>query len=284
MLDNVIIMSEKAQDVLTAMGFSSERTEAALRECGGNLDNAANLLLSGADSDLSGANSGVQPTRSANMVECPLNQYSIDNGKSACTCIALTAAEQFLQHMEGGSPEGSDESSRLNAEFLQECIFQGVQKYNEMSTTQPSAEHLSAEDVLRADMFTALELVDGSVMQGTLSDDGPLRLGALLPPSQSPKQWTCTLITKPPETVVCCIPPTDYTGSIGYLLIDSHPRQQQFGAEGSYIRKHSSVEGLVKSLETLFPSTDLGPDVPELMAGMYNQFDLYRLRFRKSGG
>ena len=269
-------MSEEAQDILTAMGFSPERATAALRECGGNLENAANLLLTGADSGSSGAmgsstsSSSAAPAGTVSMVECPLNQYSVPLGKSACTCIAMTAAAKFLETVE----------SQLNAEFLQECILQGVQKYNEMSMTQPSTEHLSAEDVLRAGIFQNLELDDGGVMQGMLSPDGPLGLRALLPTSQSQTQWTCALITKPPETVVCCIPPANYSGSdpAPFLLIDSHPRQQQFGAEGSYIRKHSSVEGLVQSLETLFPPTNLGPDIPELMAAMYNQFDLYRLR------
>jgi len=280
---------EEAQSTLTAMGFSPERVASALRGCGGNLENAANLLLTGADTDSTRAMGSstspsiAAPSGTARMIECPFNQYSVPLGKSACTCIAMIAAETFLKQTEGASPK-TDERSQLSAEFLQECILQGVEKYKTMSKTQPSTEHLSAEDVLNAGIFQGLELVDGGVMQGILSPDGPLGLRALLPTSQSETQWTCALITKPPETVVCCIPPTNYDGGnpVPFLLIDSHPRQQQFGAEGSYIRQHSYVEGLVQSLETLFPPTNLGPDIPELMAAMYNQFDLYRLRLRKS--
>jgi hypothetical protein len=104
------------------------------------------------------------------------------------------------------------------------------------------------------------------------------------------------------ETVLVCLPPlsskttngdttTSTTSSSSsssrddnsFILIDSHPRPQQFpGATEAYARLHSSLQSLIaSSLQVLFPYTDLGSDVPELMAAMYNQFDLYRFRFRQ---
>jgi hypothetical protein len=41
---------------------------------------------------------------------------------------------------------------------------------------------------------------------------------------------------------------------------------------------------LIRSLEILFPPTELGSDIPEMMAAMYNSFDLYRLRLRDESG
>lgn len=297
---------DEAQGLLVAMGFNPERVATALRECGGDAENAANLLLSGNDgvtttsSAMSdgGAFSGTSVTTATattspanvSMVVCPLNQYSIDNGKSACTCIALSAAQEFLQHSDQSaapppSKSPTTETFQMNAEFLQNIILEGVQKYNQMSATANlSTEHLSPEDVLQTGIFNSLELDQrGGIVQGMLGN-GPLGLRALLSARQTSPYWTCALITKPPETVVCCIPPSNYDGTEAapFLLIDSHPRQVQFGAEGSYIRMHPSMDSLVQSLETLFPPTNLGPDIPEMMAAMYNQFDLYCLRLRKS--
>ena len=282
----------EALSMLTAMGFGAEQAAAALRECGGNLEHAANLLLSGGGSNSAGSSSpstlssaaATSNATSRTMIHCPLNQYSIDNGKSACTCIALTAAARFLELQSKGKL-----NEILSPDFLQDAILQGVQAYNTIKSSalaSSNVEHLSAEDVLRTGMFGTLELDSAGVMQGMLSPHGPLGLRALIPPSQLATEWTCALITKPPETVVCCLPPRTTTDNESvpaapFLLIDSHPRQHQFGAEGSYICQHASMESLIQSLETLFPPTDLGPDIPEMMAAMYNQFDLYRLRLRK---
>lgn len=316
----------EAQGMLVAMGFSPERAEAALRECGGNLENAANLLLAGGgegggdgggDGDGAGDNGATRGTASSTastiindttMIVCPLSQYSVDNGKSACTCIALNAAETFLQHAAAEADTsatmatGGSLQKSLNAEFLQDAILQGVNKYNQIMTSgtgasvNPSFEHLSPEEVLQTGAFQSLELDqqdnggDGGILQGMLGNDS-LGLRALMSSRlQSPTYWTCALITKPPETIVCCIPPSSKNDGTKakltrpFILIDSHPRQMQFGAGGSYIRMHASMDDLLASLEALFPPTNLGPDIPEMMAAMYNQFDLYCLRYTKSRG
>ena len=266
---------EEALGMLTAMGFPDDQARAALRECGGNLENAANLLLSGGGGSAAGTTTSSSNDTNTAMIHGALHQYNVDNGKSACTCIALTAAEQFLKQQQQQQPA-------VDAKFLQNAVLQGVEKYNAlMAGGSSSTEHLSAEEVLQTGAFPSLQLDAGGVMQGMLSPrNGPLSLQALLSASQM-SQWTCVLIIKPPETVLCCLPPANSSNSsatLPFLLIDSHPRPQQFDAQGSYVRQHGTLAALVQSLETLFPATQLGPDVPEWMGAMYNQFDLYRLR------
>ena len=282
--------------MLTAMGFPTDQASTALRECGGNIEQAANWLLSAGGSGRSAvpptANDAVTSTGTTTtiMIHGALHQYNVDNGKSACTCIALTAAELFLQQQQQQQQQAdnSNQQPALDSTFLQNAVLQGVEKYNTIMATGGTGgvEHLSAEEVLQTKSFPRLELHDGGVLQGMLSPaHGPLSLQVLIPASQYPTQWTCVIITKPPETVLCCLPPNGINSNntsndpLPFLLVDSHPRPQPpFGAEGSYIRKHATATDLVQSLERLFPVTQLGPDIPEWMAAMYNQFDLYRLR------
>jgi hypothetical protein len=39
---------------------------------------------------------------------------------------------------------------------------------------------------------------------------------------------------------------------------------------------------LVQSLEAIYPVTELGSDVPEMMQMMYNSFDVYPLTWKES--
>jgi hypothetical protein len=274
--------NEEGKAMLVGMGFDPEAASQALRECGGNLEQAANLLLTGGGGNSSIPNSntgqGGGDSMTVRMIHSPLSQYSVENGRSACTCIALTAAENFLRKAAVGD-------TNVTPNFLQEAITNGVQTYNSLNIAQQSQsmEHMAAEDVLRTGAF-GLAVDEGGMQQGMLTMVG-LNLRALLPAGQSPTHWTCALVTKPPETVVCCIPPASQSSSsASFLLVDSHPRQAQFQAEGAYVRSHDSMEGLIRSLDTLFPPTDLGDDIPEMMAAMYNSFDLYRLHLRDESG
>jgi hypothetical protein len=276
---------EEGKGMLVGMGFDPEAASQALGECGGNLEQAANLLLTGGggsstaiynNSNDGAGPGGVRDSTEVRMIHCPLSQYSMANGRSACTCIALTAAERFLRQAAQGD-------CTVTPAFLQEAIVSGVQTYSNLNSAQSqSMEHMAAEDVLRTGAF-GLALDGGTVQQGMLTVEG-LNLRALLPAGQSPTNWTCALVTKPPETVVCCIPPANQSSSASFLLVDSHPRQAQFQAEGAYVRSHGSMEALIRSLETLFPPTELGSDIPEMMAAMYNSFDLYRLRLGDENG
>jgi hypothetical protein len=224
------------------------------------------------------------------MVHSSMSQYTVNEGRSACTCISLVTAEKFLQN----SANSKDPVQAVCSELLQDTITSGVAAYQRLqssssSTTGSSVEHLSAEEVLAAGAFPALSLQEG-IRQGILSHDdanNPQGLLQQLTDCRSATGWTCVLITKTPETVLVCLPPhsssnttpdADASSAEHFLLLDSHPRPQQFGAQGSYARIHDSMPGLVQSLSSIFPITDLGPDIPEMMAIMYNSFDLYPLQ------
>jgi hypothetical protein len=96
------------------------------------------------------------------------------------------------------------------------------------------------------------------------------------------QSYIAVVITKPPETVLVLIPPasshSSSSSSHPYVLLDSHPRPQQLSPHyptGSYALHHSSLRDLVTSLQQIFPVVELGSDVPEMMAMMYNSFDAY---------
>lgn len=288
--------NDNAIQMITAMGFDAAQAQQALQASNGNVEHAVNFLLMGGGS---GGGSGGGGSASASstsvtggaaservVVVGPISQYSVDNGRSACTCIALTAATQFLQ-----SPSPSQDN--LTADFLQSMIVKGVEHYHHFSSTLSSSsgsgsvEHLSPEEVLQhAGQQFPLQMLPGGIRQGALSPDPhhPLGLSSLLQAihqEQPPSKWMALLMTKTPETVCLLFPPpasspssSSTGGSCCFWLVDSHPRS---GIEGSYAKSHSSLHELAGSLQTIFPFTDLGPDVPEMMAAMYNSFDLYPL-------
>lgn len=157
-------------------------------------------------------------------------------------------------------------------------------------------------------LFSHLKLLENSPRQGILDSHppsiesmniNPMGLYSLLYHCQEDASRSCTgcdnfvavVITKPPETVLVLLPvfATDVSGSgdnsgyndnsQSYILLDSHPRPNQHAPHnpqhGSYALFHSDLSGLVGSLKEIFPVTELGPDVPEMMGMMYNSFDVY---------
>ena len=265
---------------LTAMGFDDSSSREALASANGNVETAVNILLGVVPAPAAPSSSSAASPSAANvgdMIVCPTSQYSVGNGRSACTCIALTAATNFLQISGGGSVT-------LNAEFLQNMIMNGVQNYQTLSSVSP-VEHLSAEEVLQTDQGKCFPLsVRGGIRQGILSSDSfhPMGMQALLEGIQEEQQGQCNayiavLITKTPETVLVCLP---LSGSGAYWLIDSHPRAAHLGADGSYAKPHPNLVSLLQSLQAIFPPTELGPDIPEMMAMMYNSFDMYPLQMK----
>lgn len=277
-------MASNGQDVsqLTAMGFPEASAREALTAANGNLETAVNILL-GVVNPASISHS--TPTATSNTttsseenagetITCPISQYSVENGRSACTCIALTAATMFLKN------------PIINVSFLQDMINKGVENYQTLSSVS-NVEHLSAEEVLQKDhgQLFPLRSLDG-IRQGILSNDSqhPLGLGSLLRSirNEESNEWITILMTKTPETVLVCLPPLSASPAAAtYWLIDSHPRGH-LGVESAYAKPHNNIESLIQSLERTFPCTDLGPDVPEMMAMMYNSFDLYPLKKNKA--
>ena len=366
--------NEDAVSMLTVLGFSTDMATEALQVCDGNVEAAANYLLTttatttttthhqqqqqqqqggGGESfpdtatmlsdkaaatttttTTSGSSSNIQ------MIHGPISQYSVENGKSACTCMALQAAHDFLKRVIGSGSQQQQQQQQqqtaeaaaaaatsstcspitmiqsiLDASFLQNVVLSGVATYQELmarttatqsssSSSSSTVEHLSAEEVLKMNvvgsvLFPGLK-ISGEIRQGVLSYNRNDKQGlkqillqshAASSSSSLQTYWGCFLITKPPETVLVCLPPsTTATTTPGqqqqqqncYVLIDTHPRPHQFHAENAYARLHASMDDLVTSLEAIFPPvTDLGPDIPPLMAAMYNSFDVYGLALSK---
>jgi hypothetical protein len=292
---------------LTAMGFETGPVNEALRLSNGNLEQAVNLLLSGSlaedvvvaagspSSDIGGTSPAFFGP--GGMVLGPMSQYSVEQGRSACTCIALTAASMFLHH------------PSVTPDLLQSMIVEGVRHYESLlsasatsSTSGETIEHMSAEDVLMQDSSSspstsstsrfAVQLVTSiGVRQGMLTNDPHYELGLrnLLGSfrlQQHPSnEWMAVLMTKTPETVLLLFPPpqSSQSESLSFWLIDSHPRSsaQLPGADMAYGKPHTNLDELCATLNTIFPAMDLGPDVPEMMGMMYNSFDLYPLTRRK---
>ena len=208
------------------------------------------LLGSGPMEDAPAAGS----SQSSELIQTDISQYSVESGRSACTCIALTGANLYLQN------------PAISSDLLRNMVMQGVDTYQRISQSESGIDHMSAEEVLNQNAFP-LQVI-GGVRQGVLSYDSdyPLGLKALLGACQA-EGARVVLITKTPETVVVCLDQ--------FALLDSHPRPPM--ASNAYAKTHGSLEDLVQTLQSIFPPTELGSDVPEMMAMMYNSFDLYPL-------
>ncbi len=265
---------------LTSMGFLESQAQEALTVCNGDMEAAVNYILGVAVPMETAAAAAEPPPNTAvlsaqadgGFIQCTRSQYSVDQGRSACTCIALTAATKFLK------------DPNVTKDFLEDVLTQGVANYQQlMQQSSSPIEHLSAEEVLQMDFsktFFPLQSLPGDIRQGILSNDffHPLGLKSLLEgirSEQPNEQWMAVLITKTPETVLLCFPPQSCFPS-AFWLIDSHPRPQ-LGVESAYAKLHPSLDALWMSLQAIFPCTELGPDIPEMMAMMYNSFDFYPL-------
>jgi UBA/TS-N domain len=275
--------------MLMEMGFDAAKAKEALGVCDGNVERAIEFLISGGRADAP-SSSSISSTLSGphQDIVAALSQYSMDDGRSACTCIALNAAQNFLLNP---SP------TTLQPEFMEVAIHQGISIYNELQQSVLSVsngvEHMSAEDVLKAassagtNPFANIQLTSGGIRQGILSKsnsaDNEMGLYALLTAchrDEPPKDaWLAVLITKTPETVLAILPPRN---SPQYIVMDSHPRPGVVPGNGAYIRIMSCLEDLVAHLNVILPATELGPDIPEMMATMYNSFDLYPLIVQKN--
>lgn len=205
----------------------------------------------------------------------PISQYSFENGRSACTCMAFAAAELFLDKI----AKDIGPTQIVDSTFLQSVVLLGVEKY-QVASLNTSVDHLSAEEVLSTGCFPRLSL-SGSIRQGILSNDawGAQGLEETIQGCKLESKWCCVVITKPPETVVVCLPPSSSSGRLPHILIDSHPRPHLFGTQESYARIHHSFDDLcTQSLRVLFSVVDLGEDVASpIAAAMYNCFDTYAL-------
>ena len=287
--------------LLTSMGFAEHECIEALNITAGNVEMAVNHLLSGSGcaSAVASSSSSAMSTSfreaeenvtalAGGILRGSTSQYDNPEGRSACTCIALTGASRFL----------SDQS--VTSSFLDEMIQSGVKNYVSLKSTgttggSSDVEHLSAEEVLNLDreMIFQVEILPGGIRQGVLSKEmgHPLGMQQLLQTirqEQPVDEWICIVLTKTPESILVCFPPPRKSSSSlsspspeasAFWLIDSHPRPQ-LGLTSSYAKLHPTLDTLILSLRTIFPPTQID-DIPEMMAVMYNSFDLYPLRKKK---
>jgi UBA/TS-N domain len=276
------------------MGFDAVQARDALVACDGSVDAAIDHLLSSVVSDNPGSSSTSTSSSMITSVASSVSQYTVPDGRSACTCIALATASQMMSRIE------SQEPTILSSEVLVTAVNAGVAAYHKVqqalasSSTNSVLEHTSVEDIFRvSDSLQLFPPISGinndSIRQGLLLQRGsmshPQSLQSLLHECQQSRRWTCVVMTKPPETVLLCLPPKE-NSSAQYIFVDSHPRPPGFFPDeidtsrgsGSYGRFHDSLQSLIQdTVSIVFPVTDLGPDVPEMMAMMYNSFDLYPL-------
>jgi UBA/TS-N domain len=280
-------------ETLLAMGFEESAARVALHETAGNVEQAINALLQG--STTSASTSSFAPTAvaipsgkvddssSIRTFYGNTSQYQVENGKSACTFMALSAARSFLQHP-------AIHNAADMASFLDEMVLRGsllYQQWMQQQALSQTSQHTSPEEALQSGYFVDLCLREGGIRQGTLWPQHNWH--ALLSECQSSADWVCVVITKPPETVLVCLPPSssslstsDRNETLCYYLMDSHPRptlgNNANNNNAAYTRCHETLEQLIVSLQVLFPAVPLdGDDCGEVMAALYNSFDLYPL-------
>jgi hypothetical protein len=281
--------------MLFSMGFDHEQALQALDDSGGNVERALDSLLGGGDEGLSGAGgaplpfAGIITHGDVRAVHSEISQYNDPMGRSACTSIALTMALKVLSQLHAcDSAVPPDEF--VDASFLSTSIQEGIQLFSKLRNNS-GVEHLSVEEVLGANnkSFASLSMLGNSPRQGILdstNDLSPMGLEAVLSQCQAeatnPNSFSAIVLTKPPETVLVVLPPAS-SNSQTYALLDSHPRPNQLpphNPAGSYVLFHPNLQSLVQSLKEIFPATNLGSDVPEIMAMMYNSFDVYTFQHR----
>lgn len=318
-------------ELIASMGFDDlSLIRTAVKVSEGNIESAINYLLSPQllASNLPHSATPLPFPNISNTVETvqgTKNQFSTKNGRSACTCIALQAAEAFLTLAASNTETDGLLERIITPDFIDNVITNGAVAYETYmatieqrdlsSTISTTPEHTSVEEVMDvcSHLFPNLiRLYTKRTRQGVLSYDplDTLNLQSQLLDifhcssrvyhkiTNENEKWMCIVLTKTPETVLLILPPPpQVVGGANFhhkfLLFDSHPRgtlyqqQQQRCDSGAqvitdvpisqgYCRIHDSVESLCQlSLSKLFPVTNLGDDVSEMMSIMYNSFDLY---------
>mmetsp|Transcript_36078 Transcript_36078/g.77768 ORF Transcript_36078/g.77768 Transcript_36078/m.77768 type:complete len:327 (-) Transcript_36078:180-1160(-) len=244
-------------------------------------------------------------------VHSSVSQYTDTLGRSACTSIALTMACKFLTSQNTTTNNNNTETETIiNSTFLSESIQDGIKMYTHLTSIANSGvEHSSVEELLNIcsssnnntskNIATSMKLLHSSPRQGILTNNSanhPMGLESVLSSciadhadvnATTTMSYIAVVITKPPETILVLLPispqqqSSTASSSSSYILLDSHPRPQQLSPHypsGSYALFHPNLMGLVASLKRIFPVVDLGHDVPEMMAMMYNSFDVYPFR------
>ena len=262
---------------LMNMGFDAASVSEALRQCNNSLTDALDLLLSSKESS---ADSYRPPenTLSYNKcktVHCPTSQYTVVNGNSACTCIALTAASKLLTEI--CRPHADSIVDDMSSEILSSLVVQGADMYEIITTENDNgSDHFSPEEVLEKCPFIISEHVKLIGLKSCVLSSTTfltfLRESCLKEPLVRNDQYLAIVLVKPPETLLVLLPPQNEIDS-PFILVDSHPRPPQ--CEGSYAKFFDDLDDLSVALTGIFPVVSLGQDVDEMMNIMYNSVDGY---------
>ena len=283
-------MNADLTSTLISMGFNEAQANNALTECGGNVESAIDFLLNGGVSSNITDNSVRSASTNTTIVTSEISQYSSNSGRSACTSIALTLASRALLELQNKTDSAENV---ISSSVLSDSVREGLRTYDELQANSRGVEHMSVEEILQIDIprspFSSIKLLPNSPRQGILSSSShnPMGLQSILSGCQNDasnsQSYIAVVITKPPETVLVLLPSVSDATQQRYVLLDSHPRPNNFAPyypTGSFALFHSDLHSLVRSLNEIFPSVDLGRDVNEMMAMMYNSFDVYPFEFK----
>lgn len=255
------------KDTLLQMGFAEDLVNSAvLSNC--TLEQAITLLLSD-DSQWN-----YVPSQSSNsnymVTSLESSQYSFDGaGPSSCTAIACVAADNLL-------PYFPNVDYCHNKDFLNELLFNGVQKYFDLFM---GSGHLSVEEysMIDADVSSRLNFCSKQTQQSLTN---PLAFNMIFDEARNiesnNRKYVGVIITKPPETVLVIIPLAQTSDGV-YGMFDSHPRSH-LGLEGAhFITSHSSVD-IIDSLKNIFPpianeGQANGSNIGGLHLEMYNTIE-----------
>eukprot|EP00536_Pseudo-nitzschia_multiseries_P003393 jgi/Psemu1/301942/fgenesh1_kg.52_\ len=89
------------------------------------------------------------------IIQGSTSQYSYDSdGRSACTCIALTAAD-IIANNSRATNNSEERTTMMSTEFMNRSIEEGVSRYrtlrHRLNTSSSDVEHMSVDEVLSND-------------------------------------------------------------------------------------------------------------------------------------
>jgi len=260
---------------LLSMGFSREEASSALHRCGGNMELALESLLSPTPTAGTPSTGFGSPNpyhgpsgHGETVIHLDISQFTFGElGTSACTAIASSVMKYLLEQLQ--LVGGGDTSSIFQKDALNEAIFAGVTKYDNMFSNR----HV-AVDELGPDYFDSVSMIGAGVIQKSLSELNSFHnLFQDAKVDATPGKCIGIVITKPPESVCVVLPPKEVLSGGLYIFFDSHARPQD-GFEGSYLIIGDSERTLVNRLRQIFPNFGFGAaDADNFYAQMYNTFE-----------
>ena len=241
------------------------------------------------------------PTAASTLAHAPstvgradLSQYTFgDEGRSACTAIALVAARALLPLAD----RVAEDAFAADAGAIGELVMAGVASHGaRRSAGGAGGDHEDAASVLHQ-QGTAAGVRSLAVRQGMLQQQPSplagggtaraacedLSLEGILRQAQAAAVGAgvvAVVLTKPPETVLAIVPAgtVESVGGIGarrrHAVFDSHPRPG-LDMHGAHLLFFDSLLAQAQWLEQrdVFPRVDLGAGADDMQSMVYNMFD-----------